>query len=66
MKPVISILLVDDHALVREALRDQLNGEADLSVVGTAANANDARVPRAACPPVCRVRQDLRVPVSSG
>ena len=38
----LSILLVDDHALVRETLRARLDSEADLHVVGSAADAADA------------------------
>lgn len=42
MTPPIRIVLVDDHALVRETLRDRLSSEPDLTVVGTASNAADA------------------------
>lgn len=38
----IAVLLVDDHALVRESLRDRLNAEPGLHVVGTAGRAEDA------------------------
>lgn len=38
----ISILLVDDHAVVREGLRELLGFEADLEVVGEAADAEEA------------------------
>ncbi len=37
-----SLLLVDDHALVRETLGDRLNGEPDFLVVGTVENADRA------------------------
>jgi DNA-binding NarL/FixJ family response regulator len=38
----ISVLLVDDHALVRRALRRQLEDESDLQVVGEAGNVREA------------------------
>ena len=42
MDPTIRILLVDDHQVVREGLRRMLELEADLKVVGEAANAKEA------------------------
>ncbi len=42
MKKDIRILLVDDHQVVREGLRRMLELEADLEVVGEAADANEA------------------------
>jgi DNA-binding NarL/FixJ family response regulator len=39
---VISVLLVDDHRLVREALRDTLAKEPDIEVVGEADDAHTA------------------------
>ena len=38
----IRILLTDDHTLFRQGIRTLLTGEADLEVVGEAANATDA------------------------
>ena len=38
----IRILLVDDHQVVREGLRRMLELEADLKVVGEAADAKEA------------------------
>jgi two-component system, NarL family, invasion response regulator UvrY len=38
----ISVLLVDDHAVVREGYRRLLEGDSDLFVVGEAANAAEA------------------------
>jgi len=38
----ITIVLADDHALVRETLRSRLDGEAGFSVVGVASHADDA------------------------
>lgn len=42
MNRTIAVMLVDDHALVRETLRDRLDSEPDLTVVGTAGRAEDA------------------------
>ncbi len=42
MKRPLSIILVDDHALVREAVRARLDAEVDLNVVGATSNADDA------------------------
>lgn len=42
MTALIRVLLVDDHALLRETLRDRLEAEPDLTVVGTAGRAEDA------------------------
>ena len=42
MNTPISIMLVDDHALVREALTRTLHDEPDLKVVGTAGDAGEA------------------------
>ena len=38
----ITILLADDHALVREGMRDQLERERDLQVVGEASDGEEA------------------------
>ncbi len=40
--PGLSILLVDDHALLRETLRERLSREPDLRVVATATDAGEA------------------------
>jgi DNA-binding NarL/FixJ family response regulator len=42
MNPVINVLLVDDHALVRDALCRTLADERDFQVVGTAGTADQA------------------------
>jgi two-component system response regulator NreC len=42
MNPTIKTLLVDDHALVREAIGEQLRREPDIEVVGSAENAEQA------------------------
>ena len=38
----IRVLVVDDHAVVREGIRHVLEGEPDFSVIGEAGNASDA------------------------
>ncbi len=38
----ITVLLVDDHALVREAVAERLERETDITVVGTAGTADEA------------------------
>jgi len=42
MKRKIRILLVDDHAMIREGLRSLLDSQADFEVVGEAATGNEA------------------------
>lgn len=42
MSGPIAILMVDDHALLRESLRDRLDQEADMNVVGTAEDGEKA------------------------
>jgi len=42
MSKTITILLADDHSLMRESLRTRLEREPDLQVVATAANADEA------------------------
>lgn len=42
MNPTIKLLVVDDHALVRDALADRLQREPDIDIVGTAATADEA------------------------
>ena len=37
----LRVLLAEDHALVREAVRELLNSESDITVVGEAANGED-------------------------
>jgi DNA-binding NarL/FixJ family response regulator len=54
------ILLVDDHALIREAVAEILQREEDLEVVGTAANADDAiDLARRLCPNVLVMDIDM-------
>lgn len=42
MTSLISLLLVDDHTMVRETLGNRLDGEPDIDVVGIAENADEA------------------------
>ena len=42
MKDTITVLLVDDHALVREGIRDFLETRTDISVVAEATNGEEA------------------------
>jgi DNA-binding NarL/FixJ family response regulator len=62
---VISVLLVDDHALMREGLRRLLEEEDDLQVIGEAVDGFDAlRQIRRLKPDV--VLMDIRMPVMDG
>ena len=62
---VISVLLVDDHALVREGLRQLLSLEEGIQVVAESANGHDAlKMARALHPDV--VLMDIRMPVVDG
>lgn len=61
----ITILLVDDQALFREALRTLLSIQPDLEIVGEAANGEEAiRLAADLCPAV--VLMDLQMPVLDG
>src|SRR6202140_5403723 len=40
-KPVIRILMADDHAIFRDGLRKLLAGEDDITIVGEASNGNE-------------------------
>ena len=42
IRPAIRVLLVDDHAMVRETLRSVLEGYPNLAVVGEASNGEEA------------------------
>jgi DNA-binding NarL/FixJ family response regulator len=62
---VITLVLVDDHPVVREGLRGMLDAEPDLSVVGEAGSGEEAvAVARARRPDV--VLMDLRMPGLDG
>jgi DNA-binding NarL/FixJ family response regulator len=61
----ISVLLVDDHAVVRQGLRALIECETDLEVVGEAADGREAIAQaRAASPEV--VLMDVSMPVLNG
>jgi DNA-binding NarL/FixJ family response regulator len=62
---VISVLLVDDHALMREGLQRLLESEEDMQVVGEAVDGFDAlRKVRHLRPTI--VLMDIRMPVMDG
>ena len=61
----IRILITDDHFVVREGLRSILRREADFTVVGEAANGNEAVTAHARLHPDVTI-MDLRMPVCGG
>ncbi len=61
----ISILIADDHFVVREGLRSILRREADFTVVGEAANGLEAASAHARLRPDVTL-MDLRMPVCGG
>lgn len=64
MSDVIRVLMVDDHALLRESLRDRLEAEPDMQVVDTAGSAEEALACVArGCPDV--VLMDIDMPGQS-
>ncbi len=59
------VLLVDDHTLVRESMRALLQAEADLAVIGEAANGRQAvELTRRLQPDV--ILMDVRMPEMDG
>lgn len=60
-----TVLLVDDHPMVREGLRGMINAEAGLTVVGEAASGNEALTLAAALRPDV-ILMDLRMPNGDG
>ena len=62
---MISVLLVDDHGLLRAGLRSRLESEGDITVVGEAATADQAVVKARALQPDL-VLLDLMLPRKSG
>lgn len=62
---MITVLIVDDHPVVRSGLRGMLGGEPDISVVGEAASGAEAVVLTRALGPVL-VLMDLRMPGGDG
>jgi len=64
-EPAISLLIVDDHPIVRDGLRGMLAGDARFDVVGEAADGSRAvEMARSLDPDV--VLMDLRMPGSDG
>ncbi|MES2660385.1 MAG: response regulator transcription factor [Verrucomicrobiota bacterium] len=61
----ISILITDDHFVVREGLRSILRREADFTVVGEASNGHEAAIAHARLRPDVTI-MDLRMPVCGG
>ena len=65
MNPAIRVLLVDDHAIVREGLRTLLSEEPDIKVVGEAANGAEAMALTATLHPDV-ILMDLVMPEMDG
>ncbi len=64
-RPKLTVLVVDDHALVRHGFRAILAGEDDIAVVGEASDGREAvSIARAHRPDV--VLMDVRMPVVDG
>ena len=63
--PPITVLLVDDHAVVREGYRRLLAGNPDVTIVGEAANSSDALDCERALEPDVTVL-DIALPEVSG
>lgn len=60
-----TVLLVDDHPVVREGLRGMIDAEPDLSVVGVAGSGTEAvSMAQSLCPDV--ILMDLRMPDVDG
>jgi DNA-binding NarL/FixJ family response regulator len=62
---VTSVLLVDDHPVVRQGLRSMLETDAHLNIVGEAENGEDALGKVGACSPEV-VLIDIHMPVMDG
>ena len=62
---MISVLLVDDHAVVRAGVAGMLGGEPDITIVGEAASGTEAVTAVAALRPDV-VLMDLRLPGIDG
>ena len=61
----ISIVVVDDHPVVRDGIRGMLEREPDMAVVGEASSGDEALARIAAATPDV-VLMDLRMPGSDG
>ena len=64
-EPVVRVLIVDDHPVVRDGLRGMFSGEAGFEVVGEAATGAEAVVRAEALRPDV-VLMDLRMPEMDG
>src|SRR4028118_600844 len=63
--PPARLLIIDDHALVREGLRAMLASEPGVEVVGEAADGREAlELCRASCPDLALM--DVRMPIMDG
>ncbi len=62
---MIRLLLVDDQAIIREGLRNLLQAQSDLEVVGEASNGQEALTQAIALTPDV-VLMDIRMPVMDG
>ena len=61
----ITVLLAEDHAIVREGLRALLNSEKDIEVIGEAENGREAvELTRKLCPAV--IVMDIAMPLLNG
>lgn len=65
MKERLRVLIVDDSTLVRAALREMLESDSDIQVVGEAANGREALVRAAELRPNI-ITMDVRMPIMDG
>jgi DNA-binding NarL/FixJ family response regulator len=65
MTESISIMIVDDHPVVRDGLKGMLSGQPDLHVIGEATNGQEAITQAEALHPQV-ILMDLRMPVLDG
>jgi DNA-binding NarL/FixJ family response regulator len=63
--PPVRVMICDDDAMIREALREVLDSEPDLTVVGAAADADEAIALAAELAPAVIVL-DVRMPGGGG
>jgi DNA-binding NarL/FixJ family response regulator len=61
MSKPITVLLADDHALIREMLAERLEGESDIEVLASVADAGEALEAAKECPPVVLI-MDIDMP----